>query len=222
MAKLWTRTSDMAVAPSVLGGVSFRVRSRLRSVVVAAGARADARHVRAVDVDRNRGRTGGVAHAVDVAGRREAADVADVVVALADQVQVGVEELLVLDALDDAEDAPGDVIVDARELARPPDQRDDRERAVRLDVQRMGAVAVGGAETPLRAQHVRAGQVPAQLVGDELRGRLPAGMAVDGRADAGDEWGQPGGGADLGRGHAIQLAPLPLIRPMPTFVLSNR
>jgi hypothetical protein len=39
---------------------------------------------------------------VDVAGRREAADVADVVVALADQVQIGVEELLVLDTLDDA------------------------------------------------------------------------------------------------------------------------
>ena len=42
-------------------------------------------------------------HAVDVAGRREAADVADVVVALADQVEVGVEQLLVLDTLDDAE-----------------------------------------------------------------------------------------------------------------------
>ena len=35
---------------------------------------------------------GRVVDAVDVAGRREAADVADVVVALADQVEVGVEE----------------------------------------------------------------------------------------------------------------------------------
>src|SRR3954471_21456997 len=128
MAKLWTRTSDMAVAPSVIGRLGLHLRSRSRSVVVAAGARADARHVRAVDMDRERGLIGGVAHAVDVARRREAADVADVVVALADQVQIGVEELLALDALDDAEHAPGDVVVDARELARPPDQGDDRER----------------------------------------------------------------------------------------------
>src|SRR5919106_6244123 len=134
MAKLWTRTSDMAAAPSVIGGSWFPLRSLSRSVVVAAGAGADAGHVRAVDVDRDRCLIGGVAHAVDVAGWREAADVADVVVALADRVQIGVEELLVLDALDDAEDAPGDVVVDARDLVGPPDQGDDRERSVRLDV----------------------------------------------------------------------------------------
>jgi len=56
---------------------------------------------------------------VDVAGWRETADVADVVLVAADQVQVGVEELLVLDALDDAEHAPRSVIVDPRELAGP-------------------------------------------------------------------------------------------------------
>ena len=50
--------------------------------------------------------------AVDVAGRREAADVADVVVALADEVEVGVEQLLVLDALDHAEHAPRQVVVE--------------------------------------------------------------------------------------------------------------
>src|SRR5215217_5095199 len=33
----WTRTSDMAAAPSVIGGVGFLLRSRSRSVVVAAG-----------------------------------------------------------------------------------------------------------------------------------------------------------------------------------------
>jgi hypothetical protein len=82
---------------------------------------------------------------VDVAGRREAADVADVVVALADPVQIRVEELLVLDALDDAEHAPGDVVVDPGDLPRPPDQGDDRERSVRLDVQGVGAVIVGRA-----------------------------------------------------------------------------
>src|SRR5215217_219900 len=106
MAKLWTRTSDMAVAPSVAGGVAFHLRSRSRSVVVAAGAGADAGHVGAVDVDRDRGLAGGVVHAVDVAGRREAADVADVVDPAADQIQVGVEELLLLGALNDGERAP--------------------------------------------------------------------------------------------------------------------
>src|SRR3954447_11983200 len=143
MAKLWTRTSDMAVAPWVIGGSLFHLRSRSRSVVVAAGAGADARHVGAVDVDRNRGLVGGVAHAVDVARRSEAADVADVVVAFADEVEVGVEQLLVLDALDDDERAPGDVVVDARDLAGPPDQRDDRERSVGLDVHVVANVVVG-------------------------------------------------------------------------------
>src|SRR5215218_4258650 len=143
MAKLLTRTSHMAAAPSVIGGRWFPLRSRSRSVVVAAGAGADAGDVGAVDVDGDRRRLAGVAHAVDVAGRREAADVADLVLVAADQVQVGVEQLLVLDALDDAERAPRDVVVDARELAGPPDQADDRERSVGLDVQRVAAVALG-------------------------------------------------------------------------------
>src|SRR3954451_1596541 len=196
----WTRASEMASAPSEVGFGLDRA-----SVVVAAGAGADARHVRAVDVDRDRGRVGGVVHAMDVARRCEAADVAEVVVALAEQVQVGVEELLVLDTLDDAEDTPRDVIVDARELAGPPDQRDDRERSVGLDVQRVAAVAVRRAEALRGGQHVRGGQVPPQLVGDELRGLGPVGMTLDGAADTGHEWAQPAGGADLSRGHAFSL-----------------
>ena len=161
-------------------------------------------------------------HAVDVAGRREAADVADVVLAAADQVQVGVEQLLVLDALDDSERAPRDVVVDARVLAGPPDQRDDRERSVGLDVQRVAAVAVRRAQLLLGGQDVRGGQVPAQLVGDELRGPGPVGVAVDGGADGGGELGQLAGGVGLGRGHGVQLARQRLIRPMPTFVLIDR
>src|SRR3954447_13384901 len=159
MAKLWTRARDMVVAPSV---------------VVAPGAGADARHVRTVDVDRDRGLLGGVVHAVDVARWSEAADVADVVVAAADHVAVGVEELLVLDAPDDTERAPRDVVVDACELAGPPDQGDDREGSVGLDVQRMAAVAVGRAQALRGGQHVRGGQVPAQLAGDALRSPGPA------------------------------------------------
>src|SRR3954447_9989663 len=136
MAKLWTRTRDISVAPWRSLGAARR------SVVVAAGAGADSRHVRAVDVARDRGLLAGVVDAVDVARRREAADIADVVVARPDRVEVGVEQLLVLDALDDAEHAPRDVVVDARELAGPPDESDDRERPVGLDVQRMTGVAV--------------------------------------------------------------------------------
>src|SRR5215207_179923 len=222
MAKLWTRTSDMAGAPSLIGGRWFPLRSRSRSVVVAAGAGADAGDVGPVDVDRDRRRLASVAHAVDVAGRREAADVADLVLVVADQVEVGVEQLLVFGSLDDAEHAPGDVIVDPGHLPGPPDQRDDRERSVGLDVQRVGAVVVGCAEALLGAEDLRGGQVPAQLVGDELRGLGPVGMALHGGADTGDEWAQPGGGADLSRGHAFQLARRRLIRPMPTFVLTHR
>src|SRR4051794_24898774 len=107
MAKLWTRASDIGSSSSV---------------VVAPGAGADARHVGSVDVDRDRSLLPDVVHAVDVAGRREAADVADVIGAAPDQVELGVEELLVLDTLDDGERAPRDVIVDTRELARPPHQ----------------------------------------------------------------------------------------------------
>src|SRR6188508_3255116 len=110
------------------------------SVVVATGAGADARHVGAVDVYRDRGRVPGVVDAMDVSGWGEPADVSDVVGAPPDQVQVRVEQLLVLDALDDAERAPRDVVVDAGELAGPPDEGDDRERSVRLDVQVVGAV----------------------------------------------------------------------------------
>src|ERR1700687_1853495 len=87
MEKNWTRASDMVAAPSVIGGSWFLLRSRSKSVVVAAGAGADAGDVGTVDVDGDRRRVAGVAHAVDVAGRRETADVADLVLVAADQVQ---------------------------------------------------------------------------------------------------------------------------------------
>jgi hypothetical protein len=43
-----------------------------------------------------------------------------VILVVADQVQLGVEEVLVLDTLDDAERAPGDVVVDPGDLPGPP------------------------------------------------------------------------------------------------------
>src|SRR4051794_2118252 len=94
-------------------------------VVVAADARAGPLDVGAVDVDRDRRRVADIADAVDVAGRREAAHVTGEVVALAQPPPRGVEQLLVLDALDDAEHAPRQVIVDSRDLPGAPDERDD-------------------------------------------------------------------------------------------------
>src|SRR5689334_2120633 len=111
-----------------------------------------------------------------------------------------------LDALDDAEHAPRDVVVDAGELAGSPDQCDDRERSVGLDVQGVALVVVGGAEAPLGGQDVGGGQVPSQLFGDELRGLGAVGVALDGGADAGDERAQSTGAA-LGcdGGHSVSL-----------------
>src|SRR6478609_7510294 len=116
--------------------------TRSASVVVAPDARADARDVRSVDVNRDRGRVSRVVDAVDITGRREAADVASMVVAAADHVELHVVELFVLDTLDDAEDAPRHVVVDASQLARPPHEGDDRKRPIGLDVQRVRSIAI--------------------------------------------------------------------------------
>src|SRR5829696_6932566 len=67
------------------------------SVVVAADAGPHARDVRAVDVYRDRRCAGRVVDPVDVPGRRESADVSELVVASADGIEVGVEQLFVLD-----------------------------------------------------------------------------------------------------------------------------
>jgi hypothetical protein len=80
-------------------------------VVVAAGA-GDPGDVGAVDVDGRRSRRGGVAHTVDVAGRREPARVADVMLVLADQIQVSVEQFIPLGSLDHAKHTPRRAIVD--------------------------------------------------------------------------------------------------------------
>jgi hypothetical protein len=61
---------------SVLGQAVWRLGELAEG---AAGAGADAREIGSVDVDRDHRRVGNVAHAVDVARRRETADVADLV-----------------------------------------------------------------------------------------------------------------------------------------------
>ena len=62
-------------------------------------------------------------------------------------------------------------------------------------MERVAAVAVRRAEALLGGQHVGAGQVPAQLLGDELGRVRPAGARGDGGADAGDELAQLAAGA---------------------------
>ncbi len=69
---------------------------------------------------------------VDVPGRREAGDVTGSADVRAHVLQDGPalaerEKLLVLRALQHADHAPGDVVVDRGDLAGPPDQPDDRE-----------------------------------------------------------------------------------------------
>ncbi len=64
------------------------------------------------------------------------------------------EELLVLDALDHREDAPGHVVVDGRHLSRLPDEGDDRERPVGCNMERIALVALRVAAALLGGEHV--------------------------------------------------------------------
>jgi hypothetical protein len=90
------------------------------SVVVPVDAGSGAADVGAVDVQRDGGDGANIANPVDVAGRRKSLDVAGVVGVLADPAQPRVESLFMLDAGDDGERAPGDVVMDAGCLAGPP------------------------------------------------------------------------------------------------------
>jgi hypothetical protein len=74
-----------------------------------------------------------------------------------------------------------------RYLAWPPYQRGHRERAVRLDVQDVAAVAVLVASPLFIGQDLRTWQVPAKLAGDQLGCPLPVGMLLGGSPDAGDQ-----------------------------------
>src|SRR5450755_1754663 len=153
-----------------------------RKVVGAAHAAAEPGDVGPVDVHGDRDVVAPVAYPVDVARRGEPADLAEAAAVLADRVQ-----LLELDALQDAEHAPGDVVVDGRHLARPPDQGDDGERAIGLGMDDVRAVAVRVALAFLRSQDLRAGQIPPQLIRHEHGGLLPVGVPPRGAADSGDQ-----------------------------------
>ena len=71
-------------------------------------------------MDRDRRDVARVGHAVDVARRSEPADVAGSIDVAADEVQIRVEQLLVLDALKHPEGAPGDMVMDPGVLPGTP------------------------------------------------------------------------------------------------------
>ena len=93
------------------------------------------------------------------------------------------EELLVLDALDHAEHAPGHVIVDRRHLAGAPDEADDGEAPVGLDVEHVAAVTVRIADPLLGGEDAGRGQVAAQIVRHQLGGAPPVSVELDRGAD---------------------------------------
>ena len=131
---------------------------------------------------------------MDVARRRESRDFAGVVRAAPDfdeivAAGVGRVELLVLDSLDHAEHAPCDVIVDRRHLARAPDEGEEREAAVALDVEHVGLIARRVPAALLPRQDVGRRQVALELRRHELGRRLPVGMLLD---DTSNRLHQPG------------------------------
>src|SRR3954452_24687700 len=110
--------------------------------------------------------------------------------------------------LDDPEHAPGHVIVDRRDLAGAPDEAHDRERAVRLDVQNVAAVAVRVAESLLGRQDGRTRQVGVELSRDERGDVAPVRVAGDDDAHGVDELTQLRAAVDLEHaGHATTFPP---------------
>ena len=118
---------------------------------------------------------------MDVARRGEPADLSGSVraVPVRDEalcLLVEREKLLVLDPLHDTERAPRHVIVDPGHLPRPPDQRDDREGAVGLDMKHMASVPPRVTGALLVAQHGRRGKTALQF-GSNEPSRLPPVLA---------------------------------------------
>ena len=74
-----------------------------------------------------------------------------------------VVEVFVLDALQDACDAPGDVVMDPGALAGPPDQAENGERAVGFGVQDVTGGPAGLTAALAGGQDAGVGQVRAEL-----------------------------------------------------------
>src|ERR1022692_2130165 len=161
-------------------------------VVGAADAAAQPGDVGAVDMQRNCDVIAVIADPVDVAGRRKATDLARAAGVAADLLQAGLVlpegvKLLILGALQYAEHAPRDVIMDRGLLSGTPDERADREGAVRLGMQHVADVAVRAACSFRPGEDLRAGQVEAHFPGDQFGRLAPVGVVGDGAADSGGE-----------------------------------
>jgi hypothetical protein len=150
---------------------------------------------------------------MDVAGRRETAHLArlvDVRSGLDEDtlLLVQAEKLLVLDALDDAEHAPRDVVVNLGHLPGPPDQRDDREGSVGVRVEDVAAKSVRVAAPLLQGEHVGGREAPAQRGGHEAGGLAPVRVARHDGADRGHQLVQAGRQTARqmsGRAHRVSL-----------------
>jgi hypothetical protein len=100
--------------------------------------------------------------------------------------------LLALDAAVDADDAPGDVVVDRCRLAGQPHERDDGESPARRDVQEVLAVGLGAGGAVGGREPAVGFDEPAQVAGDRVR-------VLDARVGGADE-GREGRVAGEGRG----------------------
>ena len=127
---------DGSPQPASIAGAPRTSTSKDALGVHPPDAAADDRQVGTVDVQRDGGRVTGVVHAVDVARWHQPRHVTGERDRRAghDQVAVGGEAVarLVLRALIDADDAPGQVVVDRGGLSREPDEGDQGEGAVRV------------------------------------------------------------------------------------------
>jgi hypothetical protein len=92
-----------------------------------------------------------------------------------------------------ADDAPRDVVVDARFLAGQPDQRDDGEAAVGFHVQDVLAVVVRVGFAVLGVQQCRIGEVAGEGFGDPCGDSGVVTARVHGGADGADETSGGGG-----------------------------
>jgi hypothetical protein len=96
----------------------------------------------------------------------------------------------VLDAVQHAHDAPGDVVVDPGALAGSPDQTEDGECPVGLGVQYVAGGPAGVTAALAGGQDAGAGQVRAELIGDQGRCARPVGSQSDHLAHPCDEIGE--------------------------------
>src|SRR5271166_2942129 len=181
----WTTGALRALLPAAIRKGQTAGLGQDWEAVLAADAVAEAADVGAVHMHGDGHVVAGVANAVDVAGRGEAAHgPGRVHVAGGERERAAAvgegEDLLVLEALQDGGHAPGHVVVDHGLLPGQPDHGCDRERAVGLGVEQMTLIAGRVAMPKGRGQQVRrVGKVAAEGADDAIGCLLPAQAQAD-------------------------------------------